>query len=349
MDIAPFYSATGDSDGQRSEAAANQYFLQLLQENRPINIFLQDPRMQEALELQAERRHAFVLDNVYAEASSYISRLEASADETHRQQLSFVRQSTEVKVLVGQLNRENRVFRQIAEAENRTAQALQAQLAHTDRECREERSMAMQLGAQYTEAQALARALAAENRQHEYARAELRTSFDQNRAQMIKYLGDDFEQKLQWEENEYHYHLTSDEQQYDNLVADLEDRNAELIAEVNSLRSILTTGQNSPPQGGALPVNVVDFGESSAKQPSPPQGGASASGVQGPGHPWVPTLPDPWEGLRSSTLGIHFRTRLPRLRCLPLNRVRLMSQTSPKKQSRNPKTMINQRRRRLRR
>ena len=75
--------------------------------------------MQEALELQAERRHAFVLDNVYAEASSYISRLEASADETHRQQLSFVRQSTEVKVLVGQLNRENRVFRQIAEAEKK--------------------------------------------------------------------------------------------------------------------------------------------------------------------------------------------------------------------------------------
>ena len=125
--------------------------------------------------------------------------LEASADETHRQQLSFIRQSTEV--LVGQLNSENRVFRQIAEAENRTAQALQAQLAHTDRECREERSMAMQLGAQYTEAQALARALAAENRQHEYARAELRTWFDQNRAQMIKYLGDEFEQKLQWEEN----------------------------------------------------------------------------------------------------------------------------------------------------
>ena len=34
---------------------------------------------------------------------------------------------------------------------------------------------------------------------------------------------------------------------YDNLVADLEDRNSELIAEVNSLRIILTTEQNSPP------------------------------------------------------------------------------------------------------
>ena len=67
---------------------------------------------------------------------------------------------------------------------------MQAQLVHSDMECREERSMAMQLGAQYTEAQALARALAAENRQHEYARAELRASFDENQAQMIHYLGE---------------------------------------------------------------------------------------------------------------------------------------------------------------
>eukprot|EP00439_Symbiodinium_sp_Y106_P002065 s10528_g1.t1 len=174
----------------------------------------------------------------------------------------------------------------------------------------------------------LARTLAAENRQHEHERVELRTSFDQNRAQMIRYLGEEFEEKLQWEENEYHYHLTSEAQQYDNLIADLEDRNAELIAweeneyhyhltseaqqydnliadledrnaeliaEVNSLRSVLTTGQNSPPQGGAVPVIGVDPGESSAKQSSPPQGGASASGVQGPGHPWVPTLPNPRE------------------------------------------------------
>eukprot|EP00439_Symbiodinium_sp_Y106_P004023 s444_g1.t1 len=226
MDIVPFYAATGDSEGQRSEA---------LQENRQVNIFLQDPRIQEALELQAERRHAFVLDNVYSEASSYISRLEASADEAHRQQLSFIRQSTEV--LVGQLNSENKVFRQIAEAESRTALTLQAQLAHSDRECREERVAARQLGAQCSEAQMLARTLAAENRQHEHERIELRTSFDQNRAQMIRFLGEEFEEKLQWEENEYHYHLTltSEAQQYDNLIADLEDRNAELIAEVNSL------------------------------------------------------------------------------------------------------------------
>ena len=143
-----------------NEAAANQYFLHLLQENRQVNFFIQDPRMQEALELRAERRHAFVLDNVFAEASSYISRLEATADANHRQQLSFVRESTEV--LVGQLNNENKVYRQIAEAEHRAAQSLQTQPTRRDQECRDERSMAMQLGAQHSETEALARTLASE-------------------------------------------------------------------------------------------------------------------------------------------------------------------------------------------
>ena len=82
MDIVPFDAASGDTDGHRNEAAANQYFLQLLQENRQVNVFIHDPRMQEALELRAERRHAFVLDNVYAEASSYISHFEATVDAT---------------------------------------------------------------------------------------------------------------------------------------------------------------------------------------------------------------------------------------------------------------------------
>ena len=96
---------------------------------------------------------------------------------------------------------------------------LQTQLTRRDQECRDERSLALQLGAQHSEVEAFARTLAAENRQHEYARAELRT----------------------------------------------------------------------------LPVNVVGLSESSAAQSSPPQGGASASGVQGPGHSWNSTLPNPRE------------------------------------------------------
>ena len=54
-------------------------------------MFFNDPRMQAALELRAERRHEFVLDNLYSEASAYIANLKATADANHRQELSFVR------------------------------------------------------------------------------------------------------------------------------------------------------------------------------------------------------------------------------------------------------------------
>ncbi|CAE7654113.1 kptA [Symbiodinium sp. CCMP2592] len=190
MDIVPFIAAAGNTDGQRTEAEANQYFLQLLQENNQVNIFLNDLRIQNALELRAEQRHRFALDNVYAvyaEANAYISHLEATADANHRQQLAFnVSQSTHV--LVGQLHNEVRVLESIARAEQRTAHELQAQLTRTQKECQDERSLAMQ--------------------------------FDAHRSELEE------AEKLQWEENESQIRLTSEEQQYDSLIDDLQDRNA---------------------------------------------------------------------------------------------------------------------------
>ena len=113
----------------------------------------------------------------------------------------------------------------------------------------------LKLLAQNFELEARARTLlTASNIHHENARSELRTPFDENRMQLIEYLGQEFEEKLQWEENEYYCHLTSEEQQYE--VADLEDQNAELIAEANSVRSLLTIEQN-------VPVNQVGLSESS--------------------------------------------------------------------------------------
>ncbi|CAE7610555.1 unnamed protein product [Symbiodinium sp. CCMP2592] len=278
MDIVPFATAAGNNDdggiGGRTEQEANQYFLHLLQENTQVNLFLNDPRIQSALELRAEQRHRFALDNVYAEANAYIAHLEATADANHRQQLAFVSQSTHL--LVGQLHNEVRVLETIARAERQSANELQAQLARAQRESHDERSMAMQFDAHRSELEAAARTLTAENRQHERRFAELRSSIEENHSEMIAFLGSEFEEKLQWEENEYYHRLTSEAQQYDSLVDDLQDRNAELIAEVDSLRTVLSTAESSPPQGGAVPVKV-DPSESSKLQPSPPQGGAAAT------------------------------------------------------------------------
>ncbi|CAE7440996.1 CPK12 [Symbiodinium sp. CCMP2456] len=189
--------------------------------------------MQQALEMQAERRHQFVLDHIYREANAHIAHLESTADANHRQQIDFVRQST--MVLVGQLHSETRVLEHIAHSEQAAARSLQNQLERTEKECHDERSSATQLRAHLESA---VRMHAAENRQHEHARTELRTAFDDNRNQLLEYLGQEFEEKLQWEENECNFRLTSEEQQYDSLIVDLEDRNAELVAEVNSLREV---------------------------------------------------------------------------------------------------------------
>ena len=146
-----------NTDEHRNKAEANQYFLQLPQENRQVNVFVNDPRMQVALELRAERRHEFVLDNLYAETPAFISHLEATADANHRQQPSFVRESKEV--LVGQLHNENRVYRQLAETEHQAVQGLRTQLTCRDQVCRDERSVALQLGAQHSEVEMHARTL----------------------------------------------------------------------------------------------------------------------------------------------------------------------------------------------
>ena len=60
MDIVPFDAASGDTDSHRNEATANQYFLQLLQENRQVNVFIHDPKMQEALSSEpSDATHLF--------------------------------------------------------------------------------------------------------------------------------------------------------------------------------------------------------------------------------------------------------------------------------------------------
>ena len=104
---------------------------------------------------------------------------------------------------------------------------------------------------------------------------------------------------MQWEENESNYRLSVEEQQHDELVSDLMDQNAELQAEVQSLRLEFAEHRASPPQGGA-PVGpgVGEIPLEKGDDLSPPQGGANHNAVafqgpQGSNASWMPTLPDP--------------------------------------------------------
>ena len=115
----------------------------------------------------------------------------------------------------------------------------------------------------------------------------------------MEHLGERFEEQLQWEENESHYRLSVEEQQHDDLVSDLMDRNAELQAEVASLRTEVAESRTCPTQVGAVHGSGVgDIPLDDHDNLSPLQGGAihSAAAFQGPQgstSSWMPTLPDP--------------------------------------------------------
>ena len=71
---------------------------------------------------------------------------------------------------------------------------------------------------------------------HHSRTARSRTSFDSNHTQLLECLGQEFEEKLQWDENEYAYCMSTEEQQHEALVQDFQDQNAELQVEANSVR-----------------------------------------------------------------------------------------------------------------
>ena len=130
MDIVPFIGSSGTTDEAQQEAAINNYFLQLRQENRQVNVFVNDLLVQQSLEERAGRRHRMAPDHIYNEASAHIRTREHTADAKHEQQLFFVRESTQLSV--AQLNSENQFFQRAAAAESGTVQYLRAQLARTE-------------------------------------------------------------------------------------------------------------------------------------------------------------------------------------------------------------------------
>ena len=268
----------------------NAYFLQLLQENQQINVFVNDWSLEHSTEEQAEARHRQYMNLIYSEAELHIRSLEAHADAEHARRLGFIQQST--SVLINQMNTEMTVFK--SEAEQYRSSLLRSELIS-----HEEKQAAQQLTSRNAALNTQALHYQTALRHNELQTAQLRTSFDENRTTLLEYLAERFEEKLQWEENESNYRLSVEEQQHDDLVSDLMDQNAELQAEVQSLRLEFAEHRASPTQVGApLGSGVGEIPLDEGDNLSPPQGGANHSAVafQGPlgsNASWMPTLPDP--------------------------------------------------------
>ena len=79
---------------------------------------------------------------------------------------------------------------------------FQSRLLHSEVECHEERQAAQQLTSQGMALTTRALHFETALKHSELQTSQLRTSFDQNRSARLEYLGERFEEKLQWEENE---------------------------------------------------------------------------------------------------------------------------------------------------
>ena len=177
---------------------------------------------------------------IYTEAGMHIRSLEAHADAEHSRRLAFIQQGT--NVLINQLNTEMSAFK--SEAEQFHSSPLRSEIgAH------EERQAAQQLTSRNMVLTTRALHFETALNHNELQTAQLRTSFDENRSTLLEYLGERFEEKLQWEENESHHRLSVEEMQHDDLVSDLMDQNAELQAEVDSLRMEIAESRTCPTPG----------------------------------------------------------------------------------------------------
>ena len=139
------------------------------------------------------------------------------------------------------MNTEMTVFK--SEAEQFRSSLLRSELS-----AHEERQAAQQLTSRNAALTTQALHYQTALKHNELQTAQLRTSFDENRTTLLEYLGERFEEKLQWEENESHYRLSVEKQPHDDLVSDLMDQNAELQAEVDSLRMEVAESRVCPTQ-----------------------------------------------------------------------------------------------------
>ena len=192
MAVVPTTGTPGASNNDNAPDY-NAYFLQLLQENQQINVFVNDWSVEHATEEQAEARHRQYMNLIYTEAGLHIRSLEAHADAEHTRRLGFIQQST--SVLINQLSTEMTAFK--SEAEQFHSSLLRSELG-----VHEERQAAQQLTSRNMALTTQALHYQTALKHHELQTAQLRTSFDENRTTLLEYLGERFEEKLQWKEGE---------------------------------------------------------------------------------------------------------------------------------------------------
>ena len=103
MAVVPYHGNRPAPNDGNNDASVNNYFMQLLQENREVNVFVNSPALEQGAEAHAAS-HTAILGQIYNRTSVQIRADEKHADAVYQHSVSLIRQNTEV--LVAQLDRE---------------------------------------------------------------------------------------------------------------------------------------------------------------------------------------------------------------------------------------------------
>ena len=275
----PIANAPADENAEEGTAATFNLQVNNLYRTQQQMIIIQQNEDAERLRVEAERRHAEILEMARSQARVEMTELEQHADAQHRARLNVIG------------DRMGFVFQELQQQLLETQAALRDRSLELDQATRDAQTLRMQnlqlesQGGMILESEARLRA---HFEQNEHSLANLRITYERNREMQLEFLGDEFREHMQYEENMFTYAMYEEEQACDALIQDLAESNQRLQTELIEERTAsagashqqATTSTSAMPPGLGVPESSL------------PQGGAAAASRS---HVHDAKLPDPFK------------------------------------------------------
>ena len=247
-------------------------------------IIVQQNEDAERVRIEAERRHAEILDMATRQARAEMGELEQHADAQHRARIEVIS------------DRMDFVVRELQQQLLETKAALRGRTAELDQAAQDAHTLRMhnlELEARGNMVLESETRLRTHLEQSEFSLANLRVVYDQNRETQLEFLGNEFREQMQYEENMFTYAMHEEESACDVLIQELAESNQRLMVELDEAKAT-ATASSSLPKGGAEHQQAVPMASApppglNTAEASPPQGGAAC----GNAHVTHADLPNP--------------------------------------------------------
>ena len=204
----PIANAPADENAEEGTAATFNLQVNNLYRTQQQMFIIQQNEDAERLRVEAERRHAEILEMARSQARVEMTELEQHADAQHRARLNVIG------------DRMDFVFQELQQQLLETQAALRDRSLELDQATRDAQTLRMQnlqlesQGGMILESEARLRA---HFEQNEHSLVNLRVTYERNREMQLGFLGDEFREHMQYEENMFTYAMHEEEQACDAL------------------------------------------------------------------------------------------------------------------------------------